>query len=265
MRWSGFWRSWFLLAALAVPVFCMLLVPFRPGRSGSFLSDGAWEGGEAAAGSGMLSKGGDGRAAGDLALGRGAGESGRAARMEDYLEPGDVLLGRCRVSLVPSMNPPGGWTHAALYVGDGEMVVAANPYQGTVRTLVGSWEYPRMTWVVCLRVTAATAEERRLAARLAEEEVGTSYDLNWFAEQEDGDTWYCSELIWGVYHRATGGRLDLERGWGTFGVSPDDIYLHPGTEVIGGHFERRPDTALSLLAEVLALCALFGVAAVVRF
>jgi len=237
------------------------LVPARPGAREVPAYRGAWEGEGALADPGALYLDSPGHVGQDPRNGK---EEGRARRMEEYLEPGDILLGRCRMSLVPSLDPPRGWTHAALYVGEGEMVVAANPYQGTLRTVVGSWEYPRMTWVVCLRVTTATPEERRLAAKLAEEEVGTSYDLNWFAEQEDGDTWYCSELVWGVYRRATGGRVDLERGTGAFGVSPDDLYLHPGTEVIGGHFERRPDTALSLLAKALTLCALFGVAAVFR-
>ncbi|MDI6874049.1 YiiX/YebB-like N1pC/P60 family cysteine hydrolase [Candidatus Solincola sp.] len=248
------WWSWLVLVALAVPVACLLFIPSPPGVDRSPACLGSAEGDRALAA--LPEKRVGGPVPGE--------ESEGTPRMRDYLLPGDILLGRCRLSLVPSTNPPRGWTHAALYVGDGDIVVAANPYQGTVRAPVESWEFPRMTWVVCLRVTSATEEERRMAAELAEGEVGTSYDLNWFSEQEDGETWYCSELPWAVYRRATGGRLNLEVGMGSFGVSPDDLYLHPDTAVIGGHFERRPDTILSLLMKALTLCALFGTAAVMR-
>ena len=249
---TGFSWPLLFLAALAVAVACMLFIPSKPGIDGRRAEAGVKVADQdPAAGS---------EDPGDTVPVK-AGEG--AIRMEDYLLPGDILLGRCRLSLVPSLNPPRGWTHAALYVGGGDIVVAANPFQGTVRSTAASWEYPRMTWVVCLRVVSATEEERRLAAELAVAEVGTSYDLNWFAEQEDGETWYCSELPWAVYLRATGGRVNLENGAGAFGVSPDDLYLDPDTVVIGGHFERRPDTILSLLMKALTLCVLFGTASVV--
>lgn len=196
--------------------------------------------------------------------GNGAGEAAARRSMEDYLQPGDVLLARGRLSPVPSLNPMNGWTHAAIYVGKGEIVVASNPFQDTARTSIRFWEYPYKTWVVCLRVTSATAEERKRAAEFAEGEIGRPYDLNVLCEQEDGPSWYCSELIWAAYLHATGGRVDLEGGLGVFGVSPDDIYKHPDTAVIGGHYERKPDTLLSLLAKVFILCALFGTAMAIR-
>lgn len=261
-----------LLAVLAVPVVCMLFIPSPPAMERVPGLQGARDGNRALAAP-PRSRGDAGtdtgeagsQVSGDIGSGDDGvlgSETTQDARMKDYLLPGDILLGRCRLSLVPSLNPPRGWTHAALYVGDGKLVVAANPYQGTVRTSVDSWEFPRMTWVVCLRVTSATEEERKMAAELAENEVGTSYDLNWFAEQVDGKTWYCSELPWAVYRQATGGRVDLESGLGSFGVSPDDLFLHPDTVVVGGHFERRPDTVLSLVMKALTLCVLFGTAPV---
>ena len=270
---TGFSWPLLFLAALAVAVACMLFIPSPPATERVPALQKAREDGQAL-GASMEARG-DGGKYSEVAGSQVDGETDPAddgvlkngtsgpARMREYLLPGDILLGRCRLSLVPSLNPPRGWTHAALYVGDGDLVVAANPYQGTVRTSVDSWEFPRMTWVVCLRVTSATEEERRQAAELAKGEVGTSYDLNWFAEQMDGKTWYCSELPWAVYRQATGGRVDLENGLGSFGISPDDLYLHPDTAVVGGHFERRPDTILSLLMKALTLCVLFGTASVV--
>lgn len=263
-RWSPAWRGfpwfWVFLPPLYALVFCLLFLDFAPGKAGIPLSLRKWSGEEALAvecrlpGWAVEGEAGDGA---DENLG------GGTVRMEDYLQPGDILLGRCRLSLVPSLNPAQGYTHAAIYVGEGDIVVAANPYQGTVRAPVGSWEYPRMTWVTCLRVTSATEEERKEAARFAEENIGRPYDLNWFSEQEDGPSWYCSELVWAAYLHATGRKVDLESGMGLFGVSPDDIYLHSDTSVVGGHYERKPDTIVSLLAKALALCALFGTAAVV--
>ncbi len=201
---------------------------------------------------------GGGASSGDEGGGLTGEESGGMAA---YLLPGDILLGRCRMSLVPSLDPARGWTHAAIYVGGGDIMVASNPSQGVVRTSVEAWEYPEMTWVACLRVVSATREERERAAEFAVSKAGRSYDLNWFSEQADGRSWYCSELVWAAYYASTGGRVDLEPGLGLFGVSPDDIYRHDGTEVIGGHYERKPDTLLSLLAKAFMLCAAFGVAA----
>ncbi len=193
----------------------------------------------------------------------GTGVDKNRTLMEDFLQPGDILLGRCRLSLVPSISPGRGWTHAAIYAGDGKIVVASNPLQDVLMTSVRSWEYPHMTWVTCLRVTSATPEERRKAAEFAKGKVGAPYDLNWFSAQEDGPSWYCSELVWAAYVQATDGRVNLEPGLGAFGVSPDDIYNHPQTAVVGGHYESKPDTIVSLLAKAFTLCAMFGTATVI--
>lgn len=207
-----------------------------------------------------------GGASGEGASPRGKAGSdvdGTRSLMEDYLLPGDILLGRCRLSPVPSISPGRGWTHAAIYAGNGKIVVASNPFQDVLITSVRSWEYPHMTWVTCLRVTSATPEERRNAAEFAVSQVGAPYDLNWFSAQEGGHSWYCSELVWAAYMQATEGRVNLEPGLGAFGVSPDDLYNHPQTAVTGGHYESKPDTIVSLVAKALMLCSMFGTAMVV--
>jgi len=183
--------------------------------------------------------------------------AGRKAEINELL-PGDILLGRCRMSLVPSLNPHNGWTHVALYAGGGKLVVAGNPGSGVVERSIASWAYPEMTWVVHLRVSSADDPTREKAVRFAKGKKGRPYDLNWLAKQEDGDSWYCSELVWAAYLHASGGRIDLSRSPGWFGVSPDDIFMHEETEVIGGHFEAKPDTTYSLLLKALAICFLAG-------
>jgi uncharacterized protein YycO len=196
--------------------------------------------------------------------GRNGAEGGNARSVaepesaEDILIPGDILLGRCELSLVPSMNPLEGWTHVALYIVSGKIMVASNPNTGVVRSYLSSWDYPKMTWVSYLRVLSADDEVRQKAVDFAVERRGQPYDANWFSQQVDGDSWYCSEFVWAAYMQASGGRIDLAHGPDLFGVSPDDIYRHEDTVVIGGHYERKPDTGLSLLMKVFGLCILLG-------
>lgn len=186
------------------------------------------------------------------------GSGGVTAGGEEQLLPGDILLGRCKLSLVPSLNPHNGWTHAALYAGGDELIVAGNPDTGVMERHVASWAYPEMTWVVYVRVAGADDETRRRAVEFARDKVGQPYDLNWLGKQENGDSWYCSELVWAAYLHASGGRIDLARGPGWFGISPDDIFMHGETAAVGGHFESRPDTAWSLLLKAFAICILAG-------
>lgn len=68
------------------------------------------------------------------------------------LEPGDIPLGRCRLSPVPALDPFQSWTHAAIYTGDDAIVVAGNPATGVVERSLESWMYPEMAWVCCMRV-----------------------------------------------------------------------------------------------------------------
>jgi uncharacterized protein YycO len=172
------------------------------------------------------------------------------------------LLGRCELSPVPSLNPAQGWTHACLYIGDGKIMVATQPGVGVIRSSLRSWMYPDMTWVAYLRVTSADREVREKAVEFAVSKKGLPYDANWFSKQPGGESWYCSELVWAAYLQASDGRIDFVRGLDLFGVSPDEIYASDHTTVIGGHYERKPDTILSLLMKVFALCLLAGVAAI---
>ncbi|NPV59230.1 MAG: hypothetical protein HPY75_06155 [Actinobacteria bacterium] len=175
---------------------------------------------------------------------------------QSILEPGDILLGRCRLSPVPSLDPFQSWTHAAIYVGDETIVVAGNPATGVVERSLESWMYPEMTWVCYMRVKVPDESVREKAVEFAREKLGQPYDINWLSKQADGESWYCSELIWAAYRHASDGGIDLVTWPDFFGVSPDEIYSHEATYEIGGHYEKRPDTIFSLGAKISLICIL---------
>ncbi len=165
----------------------------------------------------------------------------------DYLQPGDILLGRCAGSPVPSLHPEDSWTHAAVYVGNGQVVEAANPAEKVLRRRLADWLAPRMTWVSYLRLSGADENTRRLAVSFALEQVGQPYDINWLSKQADGHSWYCSELVWAAYLYASDGAIDLSGGSNLFGITPDDLAAYPGAVVVGGHYEHRPGIIFTAL------------------
>ncbi len=182
----------------------------------------------------------------------------------EFLQPGDILLGRCEGSPVPSLHPQDNWTHTALYVGNGMVVEAANPEESVLKRRIADWLYPRMTWVSYLRVADADENTRRLAVSFALDQVGKPYDINWLSKQADGGSWYCSELAWAAYLYGSGGAIDMS-GSDLWGVSPDDLASYQQAALIGGHYESRPGTLWSswleafregLLAMVIALFAI---------
>lgn len=177
---------------------------------------------------------------------------------ESGLIPGDILLGRCRLSPVPDWNPVDNWTHVALYIGNGRLMVSSNPLQDTMMTTLDSWGYPKMTWVTYLRVVTADEEVRNKAVEWAKGRRGDPYDAGWFSKQVDENSWYCSEFIWAAYMHASDGRINLEHEPDSGGISPDEIYVDDDTVVIGGHYERKPDTILSMLTKLVVLCIIAG-------
>jgi hypothetical protein len=176
----------------------------------------------------------------------------------DGLIPGDILLGRCRLSPVPDWNPMDNWTHVALYIGDDRLMVSSNPLQDTMMTTLRSWMYPKMTWVTYVRVATADDEVRNKAVEWAKERRGDPYDASWFSKNADEYSWYCSELIWAAYLHASDGRINIEHEPDSGGISPNEIYVDDDTVVIGGHYEQKPDTILSLLAKMVVLIIIAG-------
>jgi len=177
--------------------------------------------------------------------------------IEEVLEPGDILLGRCELSPVPSFSPWNNWTHAALYCGRGEVVVSSNPLDDVERGGLAGWIPPRMTWVVFLRVKTDGGTKRR-AVQWALEKVGKQYAINWVSKGVEKEGWYCSEFVWAAYMAASGGAIDLEGKPDMLGISPNEIFSSPHVEQLGGIFQRKPETMQSMFMKVLLLCSLAG-------
>jgi hypothetical protein len=129
-----------------------------------------------------------------------------------------------------------------MYVGGGTVVEAVG--EGVISSSVDSWGYPNKTWVAGLRVVTADAGIRAAAASFALQEANLHrpYDRGWYQKNANGETWYCSELVWAAYLNASSGQLDLEDGPDWTGVSPSEIYDDDDTGVICGHYEQLPKT-----------------------
>ena len=149
------------------------------------------------------------------------------------LEPGDLLLCRSPGSVVP-----GFWTHVGMYIGDGK-VVEALPKPGVTNTSVADWNCPTKTCVEALRVKT-TDEIRNKAVSFALSQVGKPYDWCWWQKDADGEAWYCSELVWAAYLKASDGTINIEHGPDITGITPTEIDLDDDTEVISEHKERIP-------------------------
>lgn len=156
--------------------------------------------------------------------------------------PGDILLGTIDNALVP-----GAWSHVAIYVGDGRIVEAANEGEPVEIKTDAEWRYPEKTWVDYLRVTTADSATRRRAVDFAMKQVGKPYDIKFYAKQANGDSWYCSELVWAAYVNASFGTIDLQGKPDRLGVYPWQIARNNNVSVIGGHYERRTHRSIRVV------------------
>ncbi len=252
-RALGLFKRYFLGMLIASAFVWLMVEAFAPPRFSYIPRDGVVVGAD---GLSAISLGDSEAHTGGERRGLATPEPGTPGDAE-VLEAGDILLGRCRLSPVPSLNPFMSWTHAAIYAGDETIIVAGNPATGVVERRLESWMYPEMTWVCYLRVRGADKATKKRAVEFAREKVGQPYDINWLSKQMAGDSWYCSELIWAAYHHASDGGIDLVSKPDIFGVAPDEIYAHEDTVEVGGHYEKRPDTIFSLIAKISLICMLF--------
>ena len=157
--------------------------------------------------------------------------------LESALVPGDIVMGRIDDSLVP-----GKWSHVGIYSGDGKVIEAAAEDAPVTESRNGEWDYPCMTWVRYYRVVSADDDTRERAVEFARKqaELDRPYDINFLAKQRNGESWYCSELVWAAYVNASGGSINLEKEPDRSGVYPWEMECDDDIEVVGGHFEREP-------------------------
>lgn len=167
-------------------------------------------------------------------------------RIEIYeLIPGDLSLG------VGSFFVPGYWSHAGMYIGDGQVVESHKQRpRGVDITPLENWFDHYKTWAV-LRVVTADEEIRKEAINWAThpDRLDDPYDLMWWQKDPNGEAWYCSELIWAAYLHASNGQINLEYGPDNSGITPDEIFLDDDIQPIAAGREERPQTGIVIMAK----------------
>jgi len=116
-------------------------------------------------------------------------------------KPGDIIL-MCnsRSSL------SGYWDHVAIYIGNGELIEAV--YNG-VKIYPIKRVYEKDS-VIILRVNT-TDEIKERAIEFAKSKIDYPFKKNPLKfNRQQGDSYYCSELIWASYYNASNGSVDLD-------------------------------------------------------
>jgi uncharacterized protein YycO len=151
------------------------------------------------------------------------------------------------------------YTHVGMYVGGQEMIESiisanarSNGRTGVVRTPLSGWSYRwEETYATLVRVETADDEIRQKAVEFVQSKVGQKYDLNVWQKNADKPGYYCSELIWAAYYKASKkvrgpkGIIDLGNTGKKGGVWPDDI-IYDTVNIpeingrIGYHHEHYP-------------------------
>ncbi|MEM2271524.1 MAG: YiiX/YebB-like N1pC/P60 family cysteine hydrolase [Archaeoglobaceae archaeon] len=143
------------------------------------------------------------------------------------LEPGDIIVCRgCTGALIsPFMSLFGDWHHASMFIGNEKMIEA---WIDGVR-VVSVDMVRNADSVAVYRVNAPDSVKQR-AIEWAMSKLGLPYDFKWITyvggKEIEGDSYYCSELIWASYLVSGGLDLDHTPAWSwKYGnsVSPDDL------------------------------------------
>jgi PKD repeat protein len=169
------------------------------------------------------------------------------------LEPGDILFERGSGGCIPfNLLVPGEWTHSAMYIGNNKIVHSANPVK---ISQISDWAYPHLSYVQVVRVrTIPEIKQKAIEFALQQADKKAGFDWHWWTKDENGDTWYCSELIWAAYKKASNGEIDFDNPKKNFnGIAPDEIANSPLVEFVGHHIEERPgDLGINIMG--VALC-----------
>jgi len=143
---------------------------------------------------------------------------------------GDLLF-VCGTRLITGV-----WTHVGMYIGNG-LVVHSHPQRGadglsgvdivTLKWWMDTYE----TWAAYRVVTAGPdVVDRAIQWATADERLDDPYDWRIWRKQADGESWYCSELVWAAYLHGSDKEIDIEDDPDCFGVLPDEITIDDDTQ-----------------------------------
>lgn len=133
----------------------------------------------------------------------------------NLMEPGDCILTRENWRLT-NIFIPGYWSHAAIYVGGGEIVEAVAP---SVRLVNAIEMLLKKDEFVVLRPSWMDKLARSQSSLEARSYIGISYDYLF----ETNKALYCSELVYQAYKYAgkTKPPLKLMKTFGVYNINPD--------------------------------------------
>ena len=114
------------------------------------------------------------------------------------IEPGDIIVG-CSITPIP-----GYWDHAAMYIGNGEIIEGL--FGGVM--VFGIEEVYKKNHVVLLRVNT-TDDIKEKAVEFVKSKIEYPFKWIWIDKQQ-GNSYYCSELIWAAYYNASNGTVNLD-------------------------------------------------------
>lgn len=115
------------------------------------------------------------------------------------IKPGDILIA-CSIR-----SPmPGYWDHSAIYFGNGE-IIGANDEGVKIFSIETFYSRNK---VVVLKVNTSD-EIREKVVEFAKSKVGDPFKWIW-ADKQQGDSYYCSEIVWAAYYNASKGTVNLD-------------------------------------------------------
>ncbi|MFP4142447.1 MAG: YiiX/YebB-like N1pC/P60 family cysteine hydrolase [Thermoplasmata archaeon] len=135
----------------------------------------------------------------------------------DKLEKGDIVV----VSGGPlSKIVPGRWTHAMMYIGDGEVIESVKD-----GVEINDAEMINDREKAAIYRVDTDLETKEKAIDFAMDQLGKSYDYTWWSKDVYDSSYYCSELIWASYY-SNGVDIDENPGWSwsyAYGVAPTEL------------------------------------------